>query len=59
MSKPKLPDQIRRVTLFGRVKPPTKEFLKTIPEPNEGRAVDKIVETYRHIRGALMEGYRL
>jgi len=59
MSKPKLPDEIRRVTLFGRVKPPTKNFLEKVPEPNTGRAVDRIVDTFKQIRGALDQGYRL
>jgi hypothetical protein len=65
MPKPKLPDSIRRVTLFGRVTPPTKDFLKRVvdampaPDRNEGRAIDKVVESFRGIRSALDKGYKL
>lgn len=65
MPKAKLPDEVRRVTLFGRVTPPTKDFLKKVAdaqpalEKNEGRAIDRVVESFRGIRQALDRGYRL
>jgi hypothetical protein len=55
MPKPKLPDNIRRVTVFGRVTPPTKQFLGTIPEPNEGRAIDSLVDCVKTVKEAFKE----
>jgi hypothetical protein len=55
MPKPKLPDELRRVTVFGRVMPPTKNFLKTIPEPNEGRAIDTLVSCVKTVQEVFEE----
>ena len=58
MPKPKLPDSERRVVVFGRVKPPTKDFLKSVPEPNEGRAIDRMVESFQCVRDAVIAAER-
>ena len=49
MSKLRVPDDQRRVLLFGRVDPRTKEFLESLGEPNYGRAVDRLVIMHKAI----------
>jgi hypothetical protein len=58
MPKPKLPDEIRRVTVFGRVNPKTKDFLKGVPEPNEGRALDSLVSCVKTVQEVFQEAGR-
>jgi hypothetical protein len=53
MARKKLPDSLKRAPLYGRVRPETDAFLRTLGEPNQGRAVDKLVELLRKERRAL------
>jgi hypothetical protein len=58
MSRPKLPDEARRVAVFGRVAPSTKDFLKAVQEPNEGRALDSLVSCVKTVQEVFEEARR-
>ena len=53
MGRNKLPEGMKRVRIFGRVKPATVDFFKSLDEPNDGRAMDKTVQLARGMQKAL------
>lgn len=59
MARHKLPIEIKRKELFGRVDPRTAEFLQSLGAPNMGRAIDKavlmLIENGNHTRPELQE----
>jgi hypothetical protein len=59
MPTPKLPADQKRVPVFGRVAKPTKEFLETIPAPNDGRAIDSLVTCVETVKEVFEEVQRI
>jgi hypothetical protein len=43
MARHKLPVNIKREAIYGRIDPKVNEFLRALGEPNMGRAVDRAV----------------
>jgi hypothetical protein len=43
MARHKLPIEIKREAIFGRIDPKVNEYLKSLGAPNMGRAVDRAV----------------
>jgi hypothetical protein len=53
MSKPRIPENLRRKLLFGRVSPGSIQYLESLGQPNLGRAVDFLVESHRAIQRSI------
>jgi hypothetical protein len=51
-----LSDKKKRVPIHGRVMPSTASFLRKTREPNDGRAVDKVVGLYRKLLKQVAQG---
>lgn len=49
----KIDPRLRRVLIFGRVKPETAQFLEELNEPNSGRAIDRLVATAQDLKQSL------
>jgi len=43
MAKPKLPENLKRVGVYGKIAPSTMQFLTSLGEDNSGRAIDRVV----------------
>lgn len=59
MPRVRVPDSIKRVAVFARVYPKTKEYLDSLGEPNHGRAIDRLVEMHRSIVRAMKPEARM
>ena len=53
MSKSRVPDHLKRVFICGRISPRSMAYLRSLGQPNAGRAIDYLVEAHRAIRKAL------
>lgn len=48
--RPALPEHKKRVAVYGKILPSTRQFLESMEEPNLGRAVDTLVLAWKRLK---------
>lgn len=58
MARQPVDSRYKRVLIFGRVYPATRDYLESLDEPNIGRAIDNIVMAHKALLKAIKPSVR-